>query len=72
MRFFMVERHKFVLTNASPDTLKRFWHDYRAYHYDFDLSFSNFLEENGVYVRTAAPYFSLFGYDLEDIEITLN
>jgi hypothetical protein len=68
----MVERHKFVMTNASADTIKQFWHDYRAHRYYFNLSFSSFLEENGIYVRVALPYFSPFGYDLASVEVVLN
>lgn len=72
MFFFMVDRHKFVMTNASADTIKKFWKNYRTYRYDFNFSFSRFLEENGIYVRVAAPYFSPFGYDLDNLEIVLN
>ena len=72
MLFFMVDKHKFVMTNASPDIIKQFWHDYYAYQYYFNLSFSSFLEENGIYVRVAHPYFSPFGYDLDSVEVVLN
>lgn len=72
MHFFMVDKHKFVMTNASADSIKRFWHDYCAYRYYFNLSFSSFLEENGVYVRAVPPHFSPFGYDLDSVEVVLN
>ncbi len=72
MVFFMVDRHKFVMTDASTETVKKFWNYYHTYRYDFDCSFSTFLEENGIYARIASPYFSPFGYSLDDIEISLN
>ncbi len=72
MLFFMVDKHKFVMTNASAETIKQFWHDYCTYSYYFNLSFSSFLEENGIYVRIAPPYFRTFGYDLESVEVVLN
>ena len=72
MLFFMVDKHKFVMTNASADTIKQFWHDYCAYRYYFNLSFSSFLEENGIYVRVAHPCLSPFGYDVDSVEVALN
>ncbi len=70
--FFMVEKHKFVLTNASLETIKKFWNNYLAFRYDFNFSFPRFLQENGIYARVASPYFSPFGYNVDDIEIPLN
>lgn len=68
----MVGNHSFVLTDASPDTIKKFWKTYHAYRYDFDLSFPRFLQENGIYARVASPSFNSFGYCLDDIELSLN
>ncbi len=72
MLFFMVENHKFVLTNASPDTVTKFWNTYHAFRYDFDFSFPRFLQENGIYARVASPFLSSFGYCADDIEVSLN
>ncbi len=72
MLYFMVERHKFVMTNASSDTIKQFWHDYHTYRYDFNFSFPRFLSENGIFAQVASPNLSSFGYDLDDVEIVLN
>ncbi|HEX8947467.1 MAG TPA: hypothetical protein VF790_00820 [Dissulfurispiraceae bacterium] len=72
MLFFMVDKEEFVMTNVNADTIRGFWKDYRCYRYDMDLSFCEFLEENGLYVRAAPPFFNPFGYDLADIEISLN
>jgi len=60
------------MTNASVDTIKKFWNNYRVFRYDFNFSFPKFLEENGIYAKVASPYFSPFGYNLDNIEIFLN
>ncbi len=72
MLFFMVENHEFVLTNASLDTITKFWNTYHAFRYDFDFSFPRFLQENGIYARVASPFLASFGYSVDDIEISLN
>jgi hypothetical protein len=68
----MVDRHKFVMTDASAETIKKFWNCYHAYRYDFNCSFTKFLQENGICATVASPYFSPFGYNLDDIEVSLN
>ncbi len=68
----MVDKNKFLMTDASSDTIKQFWHDYHAYRYDFNFTFPRFLSENGIYAQVASPNLGPFGYDLDDVEIVLN
>lgn len=72
MLFFMLDKGHFVMTNMSEDSIREIWKNYRAYRYDVDFSFQAFLEENGYYVRITMPSFGLFGYDLSDIEFSVN
>ncbi|MGE5894504.1 MAG: hypothetical protein ACM34I_10650 [bacterium] len=72
MVFFMYEKHHFLLTDASVETVKELWTAYHAYRYDTCCSFNKYLRENGVDFRFAAPCLSPFGYSALDIDFSLN
>ena len=72
MLFFMVEKDRFVIADASEKTVREFWKNYHAYRYDFNFSFDAFLNENGIYARVALPLEIPFRYRLTNLEISLN
>ena len=71
MVFFMYEKRRFLLTDASAEIVKELWTAFHAYRYDTCCSFNKYLRENGVDFCFAAPCLSAYGYSALDIDVSL-
>ncbi len=73
MTFFLVaDSEDVLLVSSSEEALREIWTNYWTYRYDFNLSFCEFLRENGIYARKVPPSLVLPASEAIDIEICPN
>ncbi len=72
MLFLIKDNRDIVLVSTSREIMRKFWATYWTYRYDFNLTFYDFLRENGISVRKIPPWSTPPGGGTIDIEVCPN